>query len=292
MPRPLTLDRICPGSFEENFKRLNRFLRFHGYGGLRRQRRNALRRFQEQHSVPVTGNLNYQTCRLLNSRRCCHPELATPYSAELKRFDNSAYRPVRAAFDTENMVAPEIHIDPSLIGQYHPYQLIPARWARRSLRYAFLGAAPHQLGNAAWDAIRQAFSTWSATGVVSLSEVEDGAQAEIRVLWTPGPGGDPNSSDPFYGPGGYAAMSYYPYRFLGELAGDLHFDLAEAWSVGGGQDLLDIETVALHEVGHCLGIGHCSQPDSVMWQSYKEVQREPTDADIEELERKYALVPL
>lgn len=93
--------------------------------------------------------------------------------------------------------------------------------------------------------------------------------------------------DPFYGVGGYVAFAYYPYRHLGLLAGDLHLDLAEPWALESGAGRLDIETVALHEIGHCLGLGHCFLQGSTMWPTYKRTQHGLASEDRNELARVY-----
>jgi hypothetical protein len=48
----------------------------------------------------------------------------------------------------------------------------------------------------------------------------------------------------------------------------MHFDDSEDWQVGSGVDLF---TVALHETGHALGLGHSDQPGDVMYPYYRMV---------------------
>jgi hypothetical protein len=58
------------------------------------------------------------------------------------------------------------------------------------------------------------------------------------------------------------------------LAGDCHFDEAETWRLATEEDPddgpgeFDLVTVALHEIGHGLGMAHSAVEDSVMWPDY------------------------
>ena len=60
----------------------------------------------------------------------------------------------------------------------------------------------------------------------------------------------------------------------------MHFDDAEAWSIGGGGGTFDTETVALHEIGHLLGLNHSDVQGSVMFPNYGGPRRALTADDI------------
>lgn len=281
--------RITPGPLERFERELEDFLGFHGYRSPGDDLKTSLRRFQAARGVPSTGRLNHATCRLLNGRRCSHPERAWDADTASEHFAASAFVPPRIAA-VSGLVQPEMHVDTAVLAG-HAYELVHGRWSRRTLGFACVGAAPHPVGAAAWRAVRRAFRTWSDVGSVRLEERDDPSRAELRVLWTPGPAQDPSSRDPFYGPGNHAAVGYYPYPYLEELAGDLHLDTAEAWSTDGQVGWLDVETTALHEIGHCLGLGHATSVGSVMWTPYKQIQRTLAAEDADELARRYHGVP-
>ncbi|KAG2722017.1 hypothetical protein I3760_02G109800 [Carya illinoinensis] len=46
--------------------------------------------------------------------------------------------------------------------------------------------------------------------------------------------------------------------------GRFHYDADEPWSVGATPGAYDLETVALHEIGHLLGLGHSSVQGAIM----------------------------
>jgi len=247
----------------------------HGFGGLAE--------FQRWHGFAPTGRLNHSTVRCLNAVRCSHPERARAASAEQSAMAAMVTAPVCLSTAAEAK-APQYHDRIAAPG--HPYEVIGARWSTKALRFALVGSPPAYLGKSAFDAVRRAFATWTSATGFELTEERRPERAEIRVLWTPGRAGDPDSPDPFYGPGDKVAVGWYPYPFSGGLAGDLHLDTAEQWATDPAQGL-DVETVALHEIGHCLGIGHSRMPDSIMYPTYAREKRVLDAADVAEVARHY-----
>ena len=125
-----------------------------------------------------------------------------------------------------------------------------------ALRYFFDSLTAKIAESVARGEIERAFREWQKYGDVTLTAGDTAdAPRTITVRFSHGAHGD---SYPFDGPGGMLAHTFYPAPPNSEpIAGDMHFDADEDWHVGTGIDLF---TVALHEAGHALGLGHSDQP--------------------------------
>jgi len=113
--------------------------------------------------------------------------------------------------------------------------------------------------------IERAFREWQKYANITLTA---GAQADavrtIAIQFARGAHGD---AYPFDGPGGVLAHTFYPAPPNTEpIASDMHFDADENWNIGTNTDVF---SVALHEAGHALGLGHSDQPGAVMYPYYR-----------------------
>ncbi|HJS17586.1 MAG TPA: matrixin family metalloprotease, partial [Anaerolineales bacterium] len=99
--------------------------------------------------------------------------------------------------------------------------------------------------------IQNAFAAWQAVANIQFVQVNDngaafnanGASGDIRI-----------GAHHFDGPSGTLAHAYYPPPNGATAAGDMHFDSSEYWTCNTSG--MDIGIVALHEIGHSLGLAH------------------------------------
>ncbi|EEF44954.1 Matrix metalloproteinase, putative [Ricinus communis] len=120
------------------------------------------------------------------------------------------------------------------------------------LTYSFLPGFP----TAAVNPVANAFETWAANTHFSFSWTRDYINSDILISFYRGDHGD---GHPFDGPGGTLAHAFAPQNGL------FHYDADERWSIGAVLGAYDLETTALHEIGHLLGLGHSSVEGAIMY---------------------------
>lgn len=110
---------------------------------------------------------------------------------------------------------------------------------------------------------------------MSFVQVYTSEDADLIIRWETGNHGD---SYAFDGNGGVLAHAFFPPPLGGVFAGHLHFDDDENWTIGNTG--IDLETVALHEIGHLLGIRHSEYSWATMYPYYTGISRTLSSDDI------------
>lgn len=161
-------------------------------------------------------------------------------------------------------------------------------WTKRTLVYA-IGPSPLPAGLTlaqVENAIAQAFALWSAPTGLTFTKRVGTEPVDIEIFFATGEHGD---GVPFDGAWNVLAHAFYPSSNAGSYAGDVHFDNAERWTVSTSTtgDAVDLVTVAAHEFGHSLGLGHSSIANALMYPMYSGAHRHLAPDDVAGIQSIY-----
>ncbi|XP_019185247.1 PREDICTED: metalloendoproteinase 2-MMP-like [Ipomoea nil] len=195
---------------------------------------SAVKTYQSNHRLNATGVLDAETVSLMATPRCGVADIVNGQNLMQRR---------RRRLGSFHAVSRYVFFDGEL------------RWPDgvSLLTYGFAPGTPPEFS----PQVAMAFTEWTAKSHFSFAET-DYANADLKIALFVGDHGD---GLPFDGPSGVLAHAKAP------TGGTFHIDADEAWSADPSQDQYDIQSVALHEIGHLLGLAHSTVPESVMWPS-------------------------
>ena len=158
------------------------------------------------------------------------------------------------------------------------------KWTTNALTYGFQNFSSDLTQAQVRAAITQALAQWSAVTPLTFTEVPFASTPQMVIRFVAGDHGD---GSPFDGPSGILAHGFYPPPNGGAIAGDLHFDEAETWTVNLPPSGIDLASVALHEFGHTLGLAHSAVSGAVMAPFYTGAHRTLEADDVAGIQALY-----
>ncbi|KAF8390341.1 hypothetical protein HHK36_024866 [Tetracentron sinense] len=152
------------------------------------------------------------------------------------------------------------HHGPNSLHTVSHYSFFPGhpRWpaSKTHLTYRFHSSVQITSIDTLRSVCSQAFARWAQVTLFSFQEVQGGNAADIEIGFHRGDHGD---NAPFDGPRGTLAHAYSP------TIGKFHYDADESWGTNPSPGVTDLESVAVHEIGHLLGLMHSSVPGAIMY---------------------------
>lgn len=212
---------------------------------------DTLLRFQTFAGIPVTGQLDNETIRMMKMPRCGNSDHQTP-SLRVKRYalQGSKWQTTHLTYR---------------VRQYsRRSQLSPGQIDQEIARAFFIWSQVTQLR----------FTKWLGNNI--------NVAPDIEISFEVGEHGDGYPFDNKRG--GVLAHAYFPPH------GDIHFDDDEHWTSGTSSGTNFLQVVA-HEIGHSLGLWHSDVPASLMAPFYRGFKPEFQlhQDDIDGIQRLYGV---
>jgi hypothetical protein len=144
------------------------------------------------------------------------------------------------------------------------FEAAATKWSYFNLTYRFDNFCEELSAADCRRVIAAAFAKWSAVTPLVFREISGPGAVDIRIGWYRR---DHQDGSPFDGTGAVVngqfrnvlAHAFPPPPIGSDIAGDVHFDEDEVWNISL------LEDVALHEIGHAIGLKHSNVKTAVMY---------------------------
>ncbi|KAL1567837.1 neutrophil collagenase [Salvia divinorum] len=199
---------------------------------------SAIKTYQKNYHIKPSGIVDDETISQMTTPRCGVPDIVNGINYMQPSGD-------------KHSSSSNIHI----VSHYSFFPGNP-KWpsTKTYLTYRFLSNVPTY----AIPPAVSAFQKWDAATHFSFGQVQTNQISDLVIAFHSRDHGD---GAPFDGRGGILAHAFSPTN------GRFHYDADERWAVGSVPGSFDLETIAIHEIGHLLGLGHSSVPQASMYPS-------------------------
>ncbi|XP_057812407.1 metalloendoproteinase 3-MMP-like [Salvia miltiorrhiza] len=198
---------------------------------------SSIKTYQENYHIKPSGVMDDETISRMTTPRCGVPDIVngTNYMQPRNRNHESGSSGIHA------------------VSHYSFFEGEP-KWppSKSHLTYRFLPNVPAF----AMDPVARAFQKWQSSTHFTFARAQTNQNSDLVIGFYRGDHGD---IDPFDARDGTLAHAFAPTN------GSFHYNADMRWSVGAVAGAIDLETVALHEIGHLLGLHHSSVEAAIMY---------------------------